>query len=57
MNSNAGKYVSPKITVYTLKSQQCLLVASNEGLGYEDLFSMPVQNYPVNDLIINEEPF
>ena len=57
MKLEAGTYVSPKVTVYNLEPQLCLLVVSNEGLGYEDLFSMPAQNNPVNYPIINEEPF
>lgn len=57
MNRKTGTYVTPRVTVYTFELQMCLLVGSNEGLGYEDLFSLSAQNNPVNDFIINEEPF
>lgn len=45
-------YEAPKVTIITLGSRQCLLVTSNEGLGYEDLFSPAPNALPPN-----EEPF
>ena len=45
-------YEAPKVTIITLGSLQCLLVTSNEGLGYEDLFSPAA-----NAFLPDEEPF
>ena len=52
MCSKAKAYEAPKVTITNLCSNQCLLITSNEGLGYEDLFSQAP-----NPLLINEESF
>lgn len=40
-------YVKPHTTCFRIESNSCVLVASNEDLGYEDLFSTSVNE--VND--------
>ena len=50
-------YQSPMVTIIYMEHKLSLLNSSNEGLNYEDMFSPPTQNNPVNDLIINEDPF
>ena len=50
-------YQSPMATIIYMEHKMSLLNSSNEGLDYEDLFSSPAQNNPVNDLIINEDHF
>lgn len=49
-SKNKKNYLSPVVKVYKFELANTLLVASNEGLDYEDLFSSQ-QN------IINEDPF
>lgn len=34
-----GTYVTPRAKVFSLEINKSILVASNEGLEYEDLFS------------------
>ena len=43
MDLKARLYEVPKVTIITLVPHNHLLITSNEGLGYEDLFS-PVSN-------------
>lgn len=52
MDSQTKVYEAPKVTIVSFNSQQCLLITSNEGLGYEDLFS-PAPNAFSTD----EDPF
>lgn len=52
MGSKAKPYEAPKVTITTFCSDQCLLITSNEGLEYEDLFS-PVPTA----FSIDEDPF
>lgn len=43
------KYQSPQMAVYKFEISNSLLIASNEGLGYEDLFT-------TNEVPLNESP-
>ena len=52
MDSKAKAYEAPKVTIVSLGSHECLLVTSNEGLWYEDLFSPAANAFPPN-----EDPF
>ena len=49
MDSKAKTYESPKVTITTLCSNQCLLITSNEGLGYEDLFSPAPNAFSIDE--------
>ena len=44
------KYQSPQLTVFRCEMSNTLLIASNEGLGFEDLFT-------TNEVPANEVPF
>jgi len=46
----AKKYITPKTTVFSLEMNSSILVASNEGLEYENLFSSP-------ESIVKDESF
>ena len=50
MDSKLGVYKAPKTTVVAILPRQCLLVTSNEGLDYEDLFASQMTD-------VNDEPF
>ena len=52
MTSERRIYEVPKVTVITLVPYKCLLITSNEGLGFEDLFTSAPNAFP-----LNEEPF
>ena len=52
MGSKAKAYEAPKVTITNLCSNNCLLITSNEGLGYEDLFTPAA-----NAFLPDEEPF
>ena len=52
MISKGMFYEAPKVIIITISPQNYLLITSNEGLGYEDLFSQAPNAFP-----INEEPF
>ena len=41
------KYQLPQMTVFRCEISNSLLIASNEGLGYEDLFT--TNEAPLND--------
>ena len=43
------KYQSPQMTVFQCEMSNTLLIASNEGLGFEDLFT-------TNEIPTNEVP-
>lgn len=51
MGSNAKAYEAPMVAIVSLGSHECLLITSNEGLGYEDLFSLAP-----NAISIDEDP-
>jgi len=47
--NNKKNYLSPEVTVYKYELANTLLVASNEGLDYEDFY--------FTTELFNEEPF
>jgi len=62
MNSNVGGYEAPKVTIITFGLYQNLLITSNEGLEYEELFFSNEwleyeELFISNECILNEESF
>lgn len=46
-------YESPQMMVFSVELTNSILIASNEGIGYEDLFlssESVIQNEPINIL-------
>lgn len=48
------QYQSPQLTVLRCEMSNTLLIASNEGLGFEDLFT--TNEVPTNETLINPLP-
>lgn len=49
MDSKAKAYEAPKVVITSLGSHECLLVTSNEGLGYEDLFAPAPNAFSIDE--------